>query len=108
VVPTDLDVLLGRGGQTNNHPGNRRYREEVLKVKPMYHDCTTKLEKFDVSKLLMEYVHHYGGRFLSKDDSTGHWCIACPKKARQKCSQALREEKWGSNSFEEAVMVDYN
>jgi len=93
LVPTDLDVLLGRGGKTNNHPGNKRYREEVLTVKPMYHDCTTKPEKKNVSELLMAYVHHYGGRFLSKDCRTGHWYIACPKTARKKCSQALREEK---------------
>jgi len=25
VEPTDNDVLLGRGGRTNNHPGNKRY-----------------------------------------------------------------------------------
>ena len=36
VTPTDLDVLRGRGGSTNNHPGNVRFREEVKKVKSLY------------------------------------------------------------------------
>merc|ERR1712071_65268 len=26
---SEVDVLLGRGGRSNHHPGNKRYREEV-------------------------------------------------------------------------------
>jgi hypothetical protein len=91
---TELDVLLGRGGLTNNHPGNIRYREEVEKTKPMYHDCTTKNQKKEVSELLQAFVHDYGGRFLEKDPDTSEWVLASAKAARKKCSQALRESKW--------------
>ncbi len=92
--PTDLDVLLGRGGLTNNHAGNIRYREEVEKVKPMYFSCRTKSEKKEVSELLVAYVQDYGGRFLEKDPDTKKWILASPKAARKKASQALRETKW--------------
>jgi len=92
--PTNLDVLLGRGGLTNNHAGNIRYREEVEKVKPMYFSCRTKNEKKEVSELLVAYVQDYGGRFLEKDPNTKRWILASPKAARKKASQALRETKW--------------
>ncbi len=92
--PTDLDVLLGRGGLTNNHAGNIRYREEVEKVKPMYFSCLTKSEKKEVSELLVAYVQDYGGRFLEKDPETKEWVLASETAARKKASQALRETKW--------------
>ena len=93
-TPTDLDVLLGRGGLTNNHIGNIKYREEVEKVKPMYFSCMTKSEKKEVSELLVAYVQDYGGRFLEKDPDTGEWVLASDRAARKKASQALRETKW--------------
>mmetsp|Transcript_389 Transcript_389/g.460 ORF Transcript_389/g.460 Transcript_389/m.460 type:complete len:234 (-) Transcript_389:151-852(-) len=92
--PTELDVLLGRGGLTNNHPGNIRYRELTEEWKEYYQSQKTKDEKKDVSVLLLERVQDYGGRFLIKDADTGYWVVADKKQARKKCSQALRESKW--------------
>ncbi len=34
VEPTDDDILLGRGGHTNIHPGNFRFREKALELPP--------------------------------------------------------------------------
>lgn len=92
--PTHLDVLLGRGGLTNKHPGNIRYRETAEDWKEYYHSQKSKDEKKDVSILLMKCVHDYGGRFLIKDPISDNWVIAQSKQARKKCSQALRESKW--------------
>eukprot|EP00558_Chaetoceros_sp_UNC1202_P008639 CAMPEP_0197246562 /NCGR_PEP_ID=MMETSP1429-20130617/15660_1 /TAXON_ID=49237 /ORGANISM="Chaetoceros sp., Strain UNC1202" /LENGTH=270 /DNA_ID=CAMNT_0042707251 /DNA_START=27 /DNA_END=839 /DNA_ORIENTATION=+ len=91
--PTGVDVLLGRGGQTNNHPGNVKYREQVERTKAFYQDCTTKEEKKRVSQLLVDYVHDYGGRFLVKSREADGWVLADPSVARKKASQALRENK---------------
>jgi hypothetical protein len=33
VVPTDNDVLLGRGGRSKHHPGNKAYRDEVGNIR---------------------------------------------------------------------------
>ena len=93
-APTDLDILCGRGGYTNSHPGNIRYRHEVEKVKPLYFSCRTKSEKKEVSELLVAYVQDYGARFLEKDSETGGWIIASSRAARKKVSQAFRETKW--------------
>lgn len=97
IEPTELDVLLGRGGLTNKHAGNKRYREEVEKAKPMYHACKSKEEKKSISELVVEWVHEYGGRFLERKNSNSNiWIQASPKVARKKASQALRE-RWREN-----------
>ena len=90
--PTDLDVLLGRGGGANKHPGNIKYRKEVEKIKPRYCHVRTKTGKTDMSYAVVNHVYQYGGRFLEKDRQQGMWFLADPKKARKKCSQALRED----------------
>ena len=35
-TPTDLDVLSGRGGETNKHEGNLLFREEARKLRDVY------------------------------------------------------------------------
>ena len=90
VDPTDLDVLLGRGGKSNHHAGNKRYREEVKNLQSWYAGVSDKNEKTDLSQMLVDYVHQYNGRFLEKDE-TG-WYIVPNITARRKASQALRED----------------
>ena len=87
--PTDLDVLLGRGGKSNHHPGNKKYRDEVGNLQQWY-KASQKNEKTDLSQCLVNYVHSYGGRFL-KADTSGKWYIVTNLVARRKASQALRE-----------------
>lgn len=87
--PTDLDVLLGRGGKSNHHPGNKKYRDEVGNLQQWY-KASQKNEKTDLSQCLVNYVHSYGGRFL-KADASGKWYIVTNLVARRKASQALRE-----------------
>jgi len=91
--PTESDVLLGRGGLTNHHAGNKRYRHEIDQLKPWYHSCRTKSEKKELSALFLEYIHGYGGRFLEREEDTGRWYLAPYRRARKKASQALRENK---------------
>jgi len=90
--PTDLDVLMGRGGLTNHHYGNKLYREEADKLREWYVACT-KREKYHVSELLVKYIQSYGGRFLEYDEASGNWYEAAPNRARKKASQGLREYK---------------
>jgi len=98
--PTHLDVLLGRGGLTNKHPGNIKYRETAEDWKGYYQSQKSKDDKKDVSILLMKCVHDYGGRFLTKDPSTECWVVAQDNQARKKCSQALRESKWKNHRMQ--------
>lgn len=87
--PTDNDVLFGRGGFTNNRPGNIHFRQEALRLRPWY-ERSTKEEKYEISNLLLESVKSIGGRFLEKG-SDGLWHEVIGNGARRKASQALRE-----------------
>jgi len=90
-IPTENDILLGRGGKTNNHFGNKRYRDEVKKLKSAYTSCMTKQEKFNLSKIIVRRVSEYGGRFLKQVGNTDRWYVVDEFNARKKASQALRE-----------------
>lgn len=92
VTPHPNDVLCGRGGGSNNHPGNESFRELVNEVKFPYVNCP-KREKPLIARRIVEAVRNQTppGRFLSKDSKTGLWNDIGDGKAREKTSQALRE-----------------
>jgi hypothetical protein len=87
--PMDNDVLFGRGGYTNNRPGNIHFRQEALRLRGWY-EQSTKEEKYEISNILLESVKSRGGRFLEKG-SDGKWHEVIGNGARRKASQALRE-----------------
>lgn len=89
--PTDRDVLLGRGGLTNHHKGNKLYREKIEDFKPYYQKLSSKDEKQEFSIMVVNFVHGYGGRFLEKDIYSDGWVEVEKNKARKKVGQALRE-----------------
>lgn len=91
--PHENDVLYGRGGGTNHHPGNKRYRKMVEKRKMEYIN-SKRLDKPNVAiKIIDEWrSQDPPGRFLKQDEATGLWNDVGPKKAREKTSQALREK----------------
>ena len=84
------DVLLGRGGMTNTHPGNIKFRELVAKYRMAY--CTApKGDKGALARYLCNYVRSTEGRFLTRMASNGNWYEVGDEKAVSKCGQALRE-----------------
>lgn len=92
--PTPEDILAGRGGGTNRHDGNIRFRAEARKLRIVYKDEETdRRTKYVLSQELVTRVKQYGGRFLEKGHD-GKWYEMDEKSARKKASQVLREEKW--------------
>jgi len=92
---SDLDVLLGRGGRSNHHPGNKRYREEVENFRRVYGTLETDAEKTETSQLLVDCIEKMGGRFLEENKEAGKsmgWYVVPNIVARRKASQALRED----------------
>jgi hypothetical protein len=87
------DVLCGRGGRSNHHVGNKRYRLVVAKMKYMYQKCEAKTMKTDLSRAIVKHCTSYGARFLKLDESNGKYYILSKGEARKKTSQALREAK---------------
>jgi hypothetical protein len=93
-IPTDDDILFGRGGYTNSHPGNIRFREKALEFRPVY-ERSSKEEKYNISQMLLEAVTSEGARFLEKGQD-GEWHQVIGNGARKKASQALRERMKGT------------
>lgn len=89
------DVLCGRGGLTNHHPGNIFFRKLVRHNQESYL-LATKRDKAGVAKGIVDTIRSLNppGRFLKKArdiSANGVWVEIGDRKAREKTSQALRE-----------------
>lgn len=70
-APGDNDCLLGRGGGSNHHPGNKRWRKMIDDNKQKYRA----LAKTDKNTLSLQMVSQWRnqnppGRFLKLDEET--------------------------------------
>lgn len=88
--PNENDVLLGRGGRTNHHVGNKYYLSLKEEIQPRYL-AAVKDDKTGISQELVDAIHAVHGRFLKLDEATNRWYIVDALTARKKASQTLRE-----------------
>ena len=84
------DVLCGRGGLTNSHIGNKRFRDVVSEYQVEYLEAR-KNDKKGIARKIVARINENGGRFLQRSQSSDAWCVASEKRALEKTSQALRE-----------------
>lgn len=107
--PSDNDVLFGRGGMTNSHPGNRRFRDVIALHRPDYIRAQ-KMDKPSVAAKIVRAMRTgpFGGRFLKKRDD-GKWYDVGDRSAMEKTSQGLRErtnaEKRQRSALREALRI---
>jgi hypothetical protein len=102
---TENDVLLGRGGRTNHHVGNKYYLECKAQLQEQYLHAD-KDEKTILSQQLVQMIHDRNGRFLKLADpellervhrdvtrygDSNLWYEVSLAVARRKASQTLRE-----------------
>jgi hypothetical protein len=94
-VPNVNDVLCGRGGNVNSHRGNEQFRALVEKRKRVYLTARFKREKRLIASSIVTEIRgmNPSGRFLTRKGNrdSGHWYDIGDEKARDKTSQALRE-----------------
>jgi hypothetical protein len=99
-IPHPNDILCGRGGSINSHPGNKTYRTWVHERKNNYNLALSKAEKALISREIINLVQAQDppGRFLTKDPDPSPlmgkvvwWVEIDDVKAMAKTSQALRE-----------------
>jgi len=104
--PREVDVLCGRGGLINKHPGNIVYRKVVDYNKPFYQQVHKK-HRILVSQSIVQSILNFGGRFLTLGPSSKNkrdsWVEIDFRRAVQKTSQALRER---SSSQEDEAEED--
>jgi hypothetical protein len=96
---TPQDVLCGRGGVTNSHPGNIAFRRLVQQFRGEY-VMAPKHQKMILAKQMVDMIRtEWSGRFLKKVDKDYYQDIgddqACSKVAqtlREGFAQRMREE----------------
>lgn len=86
----DNDVLCGRGGGTNVHPGNKHFRTLIDQHRKIYLKAR-KNDKPAISRSIVRTIRNKNGRFLKKDSKTKLWYEIGDSMAREKTSQALRQ-----------------
>lgn len=86
----ESDVLCGRGGGTNVHPGNKLFRDLINSHRREYLRAK-KNDKPDISRSIVRTIRETGGRFLKRDEKAGLWFEIGDDGAREKTSQALRQ-----------------
>jgi hypothetical protein len=96
---SDQDVLSGRGGGTNLHPGNRHYRDLILSHRQTY-DIASKSKKPNVSRKIVQMIRDRSGRFLRKEKDGLFYDIG-DEAAREKTSQALRHRTFEMRNKED-------
>ena len=104
--PSKNAVLLGSGGSTNRHPGNRYFREQVALRREEYVNTPKHREymkKEIATEIVDDILNHQGGRFLAKRKGSGPrykrkgkglgYTVVSRAKAITKTMQALRNAK---------------
>jgi hypothetical protein len=94
-APGPLDVVMGRGYESQIHPGNLRYLNIIAERQEDYQKSLIH-EKTGIAKGIVRLIQEAGGRFLQHD---GHgWKLVDDKKARTKVSSAFRDSRRKSKS----------
>lgn len=90
-VPGPHDVLLGRGRNLQNHPGNRRFRMLIDRHLDRY-DAADKQDKTILGYTIVRIVHETGGRFLRDVDGAGYVEVD-DDVARPKVAHCFRSQR---------------
>eukprot|EP00538_Stauroneis_constricta_P000832 CAMPEP_0119546672 /NCGR_PEP_ID=MMETSP1352-20130426/984_1 /TAXON_ID=265584 /ORGANISM="Stauroneis constricta, Strain CCMP1120" /LENGTH=548 /DNA_ID=CAMNT_0007591393 /DNA_START=53 /DNA_END=1699 /DNA_ORIENTATION=+ len=93
VIPTDGDILMGRGSALLQHPGNKYFRSLIAELFPMY-NAANRTEKYQITKDVIERIRqNKGGRFLRRRGDDGGWEEAPWSVAREKAAHAFRKKR---------------
>ena len=93
-VPSDNDVLCGKGKECFNHPGNRRFRALVNLNLRKYAEAKSKLAKSSIVNDIVDSVRlnaSNGGGFIRQNNKTKVWYEIGDVLAREKVGHTIRE-----------------
>jgi hypothetical protein len=94
-TPGPFDVLLGRGKQHIEHPGNERLQTLLNMHSVRYNATSSRHEKTLITQEIVQTIQTAGdlpvpGRFLKFDKSANGWVEIDDAAARVKVSHAMR------------------
>jgi len=86
-----MDVLCGRGKNSFNHVGNRKFRDIVAAAIPGYVSATSRSVKSEIVNAIVRQVRDGGGRFLKKEGKKGGWYVLNYTQSKEKAGHAIRD-----------------
>ncbi|KAL3944757.1 MAG: hypothetical protein SGBAC_001176 [Bacillariaceae sp.] len=92
VVLKDSDIVCGRGGLANKHPGNRLLRRICNENRELYQCSMNPVYKQCLILSIFTAIQQNGGSFLTRTKD-GSWQEISDKKAKEKTAQLLRENE---------------
>jgi hypothetical protein len=91
VVPTNKDILFGRGGMTKHHKGNAWFRNLMKENRILYME-SPKHHKLQLVEQIVDYILSKKCHFLQKKhNAQREWFPVSYKRAVVKTSQAFRD-----------------
>ena len=102
----ETDILCGRGGGINVHPGNRAFRNLVKTHQEIYLKAKKKM-KPAIGASIVQILHSKGFRFLKKDFVTGAYYRISDSRARDKTCQALVSTYYTYALFQKVYFIWY-
>lgn len=92
IIPTDEDILFGRGRKTMNHPGNLHLRELVNLHRDDYENAS-KQRKTVIALNIADTILQSNRRFLKYEPEEDRWVHADVQTARNKISHIYRNTR---------------
>ena len=92
LAPNQHDILMGRGGRNNRHPGNLMLRRLSQQFANEYDECP-RMEKPIIHNKVVHLIKQMRppGHFLELDRTVKAWVEVNEDRAREKVSQHLRD-----------------
>ena len=88
---SDKDVLCTKDKTLRHHPGNCFFRAHIDKMLPAYKSVTSKLDKMNLTKQIVDELEmFYGMRFVKFNDETASWEQVDSSVAREKVGHTIR------------------
>ena len=91
ILPHRFDVLFGKGNSISGHTGNLRAAHLVSMWQSRYDDSTSRHEKTEIAKTIVQIIHESNGRFLRWDRHG--WVEVDNVAAREKISHFFRNQR---------------
>ena len=102
VRPTEIDVILGRGTNPRNYPGNHLLHTLIEKYAEQYESASTsRFEKTVIASTIVEQIKNYHSkdsgnscpRFLRRHPESGNWIVVSHQYARGRVAHAFRNRR---------------
>ena len=92
-VPSEYDVVCGRGKGVYNRPGNKRFRRIVQTYVDEYISMKSKVDKSQLLSRIIDKVRaqNNGTAAFIKQNKDGIWFDIGDEQAREKVGHAIRE-----------------